>query len=340
MKSTASPPCNLLFILLVPFVFLVTFLLFYVMNNNSLSIAGGQNGVSQLSELLVKLQDSSSEQIKTLLYENAQLKAENENLKKQVNDKPLSVPAPGPVVPIPAKCFKNTPITSPTFNYASCQYSSPADYHLWKYQPDICSTLTLVSRCKFNHLLGNDFKTTSQIGWGDIIMLDFAFTAHPRIKNIAELGSFKGITSLYLAALANMRGGSFSAFDIQDRRAPGTVAAWNRMGNMKYNIADLLRTPIQQNILDGLAVPDTLYFFDNGKKIYEVNTYLKYIAVNNSPFCTHDWDNEISLHHIQAELQRNDYVEFAKEHAEVLGSHVRCFHKRGTLEAQAAAAPR
>eukprot|EP01101_Sappina_pedata_P006598 TRINITY_DN331_c0_g1_i1.p1 TRINITY_DN331_c0_g1~~TRINITY_DN331_c0_g1_i1.p1 ORF type:complete len:241 (-),score=85.63 TRINITY_DN331_c0_g1_i1:100-822(-) len=230
------------------------------------------------------------------------------------------------------KCWRNTPSYGPNYNRAECLRGAPRNSLTWTMQPDICSYISLSPSCRYRHVFGLDFDESSQTGFGDFMMLDFMFTAHKSLKNIIELGSYKGISGLYLGAMANVRGGLFVSFDHIDRRSEAIKLAWARQPYMQQVMANLLApAPYDQNLLPYLGWRDTLYFFDNGKKIYEINSYLPFISKNNSPFCTHDWEDEIRLSDIQAQLTAYDYIQFAFSHAEMLGSHVRCFHKRGTV---------
>jgi len=159
------------------------------------------------------------------------------------------------------------------------------------------------------------------------MMIDFAFTAHQDLQNIVEFGTFVGVTSLYLGLLSHIRQGNFSTFDISEHRHGEVQKAW--MPNMKHTVLNLLTQPSDQRAIDAASQDKTLYFFDNGDKTYEVNHFIEYVAKgDNNVFCTHDWDIEVTLVGIQAKLDEFGYQPWAFEHAEMLGSHVRCFHKK------------
>jgi len=160
------------------------------------------------------------------------------------------------------------------------------------------------------------------------MMLDFAFTANQGLKNIVELGTYLGITSLHLANMANLRGGQFKSFDIAEHRDGFTREAWDRMPNMEIFFTNLLDDPPHPKVLDAVKMDKTMFFFDNGDKTHECNYYMQYLANTESMFCTHDWDLEVGLEGIQASLDKYGFELWADEQARMLGSHVRCFEKK------------
>jgi len=160
------------------------------------------------------------------------------------------------------------------------------------------------------------------------MMLDFAFTGHPNLKHIVEFGTYLGITSLHLASMANLRGGQFISFDIGEHRHNFVVEAWRRNPNMKIYFTDLLKTPSDDRVVEAARMDDTFYFFDNGDKTWECNHFMEDLSKTNSAFCTHDWDIEVGLSGIQEALTKFGFMPFAFDHAEMLGSHVRCFTKK------------
>jgi len=262
------------------------------------------------------------------------------------NPIPVPVPVPNPIpvpVPVPAssssssqagfshlehpKCWKNTPLYLPGFNCTACWNGMPNQWP-WEMEGHICNYLSLGGCCRYRHLLGLNFEHAPQLGWGDLMMLDFAFTGHPSLKNIVEFGTYLGITSLHLASMANLRGGQFISFDIGEHRHNFVADAWRRNPNMKIYFTDLLKTPSDERVIEAAKMDDTFYFFDNGDKTWECNHFMEDLAKTNSAFCTHDWDIEVALNGIQESLTKYGFVPFAFEHGEMLGSHVRCFTKK------------
>jgi len=222
-------------------------------------------------------------------------------------------------------CWGNSPLYQQGFDCDSCQ-GSAIDWP-WEKPLDVCSYLSLGGCCRFRHLLGFSYEKSPQLGWGDLMMLDFAFTGHQYLKNIVEFGSFTGITSTYLGMLAHLRQGSLTTFDIEDKRHSEVIKAWNSK-YMKYILADLLKETPDPKVVKAVAQNDTLYFFDNGDKTGECNNFLKYFAKTDNIMCTHDWDIEVTLESLQDKLDQYGWIPWAFKHAEMLGSHVRCF-KRG-----------
>jgi len=129
--------------------------------------------------------------------------------------------------------------------------------------------------------------------------------------------------------MAKLRSGEFHSFDIDDLRPDFVKEAWLRMDNMFMHEADLLQEPPDESVKDATLTAETFFLFDNGNKAQEINTYLDYIGQwNDAAFCTHDWEVELSLQSIQETLKKHDFKPFAFDHAEMLGSHVRCFTKK------------
>ena len=81
-------------------------------------------------------------------------------------------------------------------------------------------------------MFGSD-HTTQQFGHGDRIVLDFVLSKHRYGSNMVELGTFGGVTALYLGMVARIRGGFLDTFDIQDDRGSPVKAAW--LDNMRFH---------------------------------------------------------------------------------------------------------
>ena len=64
------------------------------------------------------------------------------------------------------------------------------------------------------------------IGWADVMMWEFTFTRHKNLKNMIELGTMTGGTSLYFGMAANVRGGTLDTFDRADNRHLETKRGW------------------------------------------------------------------------------------------------------------------
>jgi len=221
-------------------------------------------------------------------------------------------------------CWKHTPLYIKGFNCGSCQKTTPAD---WPFEHDenVCNYISLGGCCKFRHLFGQSYDNSPQLGWGDLMHLDWAFSAHRHLRHIVELGTYKGLTSLHLAMMANLRNGSYVGFDVKDLRAKPIQDAWKRYPWMKLEVGDLISTTLPlQTAVDNISRKKTFVFYDNGNKVKEINDYAKHMH-QDSAFCTHDWDIEISLPGIKKSLDDYQFEPFGFEHAEMLGSHVRCF---------------
>mmetsp|Transcript_55464 Transcript_55464/g.109964 ORF Transcript_55464/g.109964 Transcript_55464/m.109964 type:complete len:404 (+) Transcript_55464:166-1377(+) len=88
-------------------------------------------------------------------------------------------------------------------------------------------------------MFGVDYSM-QQFGMGDRSMLDWvldkhrsAFVSHP---NIVEMGTFGGVTALYLGMAAGLRGGRLDTFDVGDFRSVAVVKNW--LPNMKFHLGN------------------------------------------------------------------------------------------------------
>ncbi len=64
------------------------------------------------------------------------------------------------------------------------------------------------------------------IGYADVMMWEFVFARHKSQRNLVELGTMTGGTSLYFGMTANVRGGTFDTFDRSDNRAADAKRGW------------------------------------------------------------------------------------------------------------------
>jgi len=224
-------------------------------------------------------------------------------------------------------CWNNQPLYKDGFECGKCVEGLPSNYDNWPMPADLCSYISLGGCCHWRHSLGIDYAGSPQFGWGDYMMLDFAFSGTPELKHIVELGTFQGVTSLYLGLMARIRQGTFTTFDISDHRPDKIKNAW--LPNMKHIVLDLLTVPPKPEVLEAVNQDNTLFFMDNGDKTTECNRFLEYINKGkNNVMCTHDWDIEVTLDGLRARLNEFGWEPWAFPHSEVLGTHVRCFHRK------------
>lgn len=76
------------------------------------------------------------------------------------------------------------------------------------------------------------------IGYADTMMWEFVFARHKQHRNMAELGTMTGGTSLYFGMAARTRGGRFDTFDRSDNRVSEVKMGW--LDNMHFHIQDIL----------------------------------------------------------------------------------------------------
>jgi len=154
-------------------------------------------------------------------------------------------------------CWGNTPLYQPGFECEQCQHT--VEEYPWAKPAELCGYVSLGGCCKWRHFLGFSYYRSAQLGWGDIMMLDFALSAHQNLKNIVEFGTLVGITSMYLGTIAKIRGGNLITFDIQEHRHQEIKNNWPK--HMKYYLTDLMKARPDKQVLKAVQQNNTFYFF-------------------------------------------------------------------------------
>lgn len=115
--------------------------------------------------------------------------------------------------------------------------------------------------------------------WGDLLLWERVFNAHPELRCLIELGTGGGGFSHFLQAQCLARGMSFATFDWAV--PPSTVPGWHK--------ADVLQDI--EKVVRHFRHP-MLLSCDNGNKPLEVATYLPHL-VPGDLVAVHDWGTEI-----------------------------------------------
>lgn len=233
----------------------------------------------------------------------------------------------------------NVPISCGDFDVVSGDVKNPPrTCNLLRiYCLDICSYMSL--ECKWaRHQFGMTYKQPKGmmgVSHADLMFLDFISSLYPELANFTELGTAAGtllffqevcsnstgITSFYFGVTARLRRGDVHTYDLNDTRNPLAAEAW--LDNMHFFREDIL-TKENQRVVASLKRSPQIAFFDNGNKIKEVNTYIRYLPVG-SVMVTHDWNIEIWWKDIEAEINARGFEKLHEAFAEKLGSNVRAF---------------
>lgn len=184
------------------------------------------------------------------------------------------------------------------------------DYLKHTYEPMERSVFGVPGKCSTGH--------------GDFLFLDFLLCQRPLWRNIVELGTGSGLTTLYIGMCAACRCGRLATYDKRFTTAWAWSSLWPDCVTQK--IEDVLTTK-SKNVVADIERPGTFLICDNGKKIQEANMYAPHLE-EGSGFAVHDWGHEIRLSDIHEMLQREGFVPLFHEEAEAMQSKLRAWEKR------------
>jgi predicted O-methyltransferase YrrM len=162
------------------------------------------------------------------------------------------------------------------------------------------------------------------VGRGDMFFFDYVVAKHNQFKEFIELGTFGGVTSLYLGMMAKLRNANFYTFDISDRRIECIKNNW--LDNMLFMKEDVLISA-NEKVIKEIEKDSVLLFIDNGNKIKEFNLYVQYLKVN-SVVIVHDWNEEIREKDVIEEIKKYNLIPFHNNIAEDLQSSCRGWIKQ------------
>ena len=92
----------------------------------------------------------------------------------------------------------------------------PENYENWEKMPPLCDYISIECLGRANKRAAHVFGFGGpglMIGYADVLTWEFVFARHQNLKDMAELGTMTGGTSLYFGMTANVRGGTFHSFD-------------------------------------------------------------------------------------------------------------------------------
>lgn len=124
------------------------------------------------------------------------------------------------------------------------------------------------------------FGTNCSQSWGDVILWERLFNAHPELRGVVELGTGEGGFSRYLQFQAQTRGLTFSTFD--------------KVHMKTHNLDCFQEIDIWENVelVASHFNPPTILFCDNGEKAREVAVFAPLLQLNDI-VVVHDWNMEI-----------------------------------------------
>lgn len=164
----------------------------------------------------------------------------------------------------------------------------------------------------------------SGCGKGDYLFLDYLFYSFPQLRLAVELGTFRGLTTLWLGVAMQLRGGHVTTFDIADVRDADIVAAWP--ANITFRREDVLAD--NPNVVGQFGLvgpPGVLLFCDNGDKVREVALYARHLR-SGSVLLVHDWETEVPPAAVAPFL--TEFTPFQHDFAALLQSHLRAWVRR------------
>ena len=115
------------------------------------------------------------------------------------------------------------------------------------------------------------------LGRGDFLYLDYVLHEKESVKNIIELGSMHGLTTVYLGVVSALRDGVTVSYDIQNLVPTHIRGVVNRLP-IYFKTGDVLYDDlVWSEILSELRLPDLMLFCDNGNKELEIARYAKHL---------------------------------------------------------------
>ena len=128
------------------------------------------------------------------------------------------------------------------------------------------------------------------VGHGDICFLEEFLRIRTEWKHIVELGTGGGLTTLWLANAAAIRGGKVRSFD--SKKVNPYYGRFWPAGVVDFYFADIHEDSSVQLICGWIGQPETLLIIDDGDKPKSLARFAPFVAAGNGVI-VHDWGREI-----------------------------------------------
>ena len=157
----------------------------------------------------------------------------------------------------------------------------------------------------------------------DLIVLEWVFHEDKEIRNIVEVGTGCGMTTLYLSQICRLRDGELHTFDHNPPRKK-YLDLWPPCAH--FHQADVLTEECKE-LVPFISRPKSLVMLDDGKKPREMELYAKHLPCN-SVLAVHDFGSEVATHCDWAKIVSDAGLSpYLFEEATEWHSQIRCWRR-------------
>lgn len=188
--------------------------------------------------------------------------------------------------------------------------------------PDYLSAFPRESRTLFGLTMDD---TDLAMGRGDWLFIDYVLSRNKTLNRAVELGTFRGLTSLYLGICMALRGGGVTTIDRVGIVPNEVFGAWNYF---HYPYIEFEQHDVIKDVegVSRLITPKTLLVCDNGEKDTEAKLYAPYIQ-KDAIMMVHDKDLEYDSEVLLSDMERLGLSEDYKIEGEALKSSFMVFRR-------------